>query len=127
MMQPKRAMPKFTKAPDTLVKLFTDIVDSVEGAQLKKMFGYPAAFVAGNMFFGIFQDRMMLRLADTDRTLFMKEHGAKPFEPMPGRPMKEYVEIPEEVLGDSATLRSWVLRGKGYASTLGKKKPARRS
>ena len=46
----KRGMPKWTKAPDALVALFGDAIKGLPGVEARKMFGYPAAFVNGNMF-----------------------------------------------------------------------------
>ena len=62
-----------------------------ERAVKKKMFGHPAAFVNGNMFFGTFGEGLIFRLPP-DRLVALSEvAGVGPFEPMPGRPWKEYV------------------------------------
>ena len=86
--------------------------------ELRKMFGYPCAFLRGQMVTGIFQDRIMLRLSEADREKFLKLPGAKPFEPMPGRPMREYVELPPNVMNSPAALKRWVKRGIAYVETL---------
>ena len=36
-------------------------------AEKRQMFGFPAYFVNGNMFTGVFEDVIILRLADPDR------------------------------------------------------------
>ena len=113
-----RAMPKFTPAPEAVVKLFHAAIEGLPEVELRKMFGYPCAFVHGQMLSGIFQDRIMLRLSDEDRAKFLKLPGAKPFEPMPGRPMREYVELPPGVMNSPATLKRWVKRGVAYVETL---------
>ena len=66
------------------------------------MFGYPAIFVGGNMCAGLFQDRMFARLPAPDAEAL--PGGVQPFEPMPGRPMKGYALIPDEVLADEDRL-----------------------
>jgi len=120
-------MPKFTPAPEALVNQFDRIIEGMLEAERRKMFGYPCAFVNGQMFIGVFQDRLMLRLSEADRAKFLKLPGAKPFEAMPGRVMKEYVEIPPEIVASEAKLKQWVKRGLAYAQTLPPKaKPARR-
>ncbi|MBI5301218.1 MAG: hypothetical protein HY868_03705 [Chloroflexi bacterium] len=48
----KKPMPKFTKSPDELVKRFENALKDFPMAATRKMFGYPAAFVNGNMFIG---------------------------------------------------------------------------
>lgn len=83
----------------------------------RKMFGYPASFVNGNMFMGLFQDEMILRLSEESRAELLKI-GAKLFEPMPGRPMKEYVSIPKSIMGDRKKLDIWIARALEYGTSL---------
>lgn len=116
--KPPGKMPKFTPAPEVLVELFSDVIQDLREAETRKMFGYPCAFVRGQMLCGIFQDRLMLRLSDSDRAKFLKLPGARPFEPMPGRVMKEYVEVPPEVMNSEAELKKWLKHGLAYAQTL---------
>jgi TfoX/Sxy family transcriptional regulator of competence genes len=86
------------------------------------MFGYPASFVNGNMFAGLFQDEMFLRLNDTDRAAIRKQYGTQLFEPMPGRPMRGYVLVPRYVLKSPRLLREWLNKGMEYAKSLPAKK-----
>ncbi len=120
-------MPKFTPAPEGVVALFQTAVEGLPEVELRKMFGYPCAFLRGLMLTGIFQDRIMLRLSDEDRAQFLKLPGAKPFEPMPGRPMREYVELPPSVMNSPAALKRWVKRGIAYVETLPPKAKKARS
>jgi TfoX/Sxy family transcriptional regulator of competence genes len=119
MSPKKREMPKFTKAPQALVALFGGAVAGLPDVEARTMFGYPAAFVNGNMFACLFRSSMMLRLSEKER----RESGAKQFEPMPGRPMREYVEVPGEVLGSPKLLDAWLRKGHAYAASL----PAKRN
>jgi TfoX/Sxy family transcriptional regulator of competence genes len=82
------------------------------------MFGYPAGFVNGNMFIGLFQENMILRLPESHRQEFLKVDGAKIFEPMPGRPMREYVAVPPRVMANQKELASWVSRALEYGASL---------
>lgn len=87
--------------------------------QKKKMFGYPVYFLNGNMFTGIHQDNIILRLSDSDRTTILAAEGdAAPFEPMPGRPMKEYVVLLEPIRSDPEKLEGWLNRSYTYVSSL---------
>src|SRR5437762_11749019 len=90
------------------------------------MFGYPALYLGGNMFAGTFQDKVVARLSEQERAKATKA-GAKPFEPMPGRPMKEYVVIPPADVAKPAALAQWIERASTYAETLPakEKKPAK--
>ncbi len=116
--KPKRAMPAFTKAPEEMVRIFESAMKDFPMATQRKMFGYPAAFVNGNMFAGLFQDRMFLRLSDEDRAAIRKEYGTPLFEPMPGRPMRGYVEVPRYVLKSPRLLRTWLTKGMEYTKSL---------
>ena len=114
----KRQMPQFTKAPESLVALFARATAAMPGVEPRKMFGYPAAFVNGNMFSGLFQSSMVLRLSESDRARCAREFGAKPFEPMPGRPMREYVAVPEALLRSPKLLDAWLHKSHGHAAAL---------
>ena len=82
------------------------------------MFGCPVGFVNGNMFLGLHQNRIVLRLSEEDRENFIKSYRATIFEPMPGRQMKEYVVVPETMTEQMATLRNWTARSFEYAASL---------
>ena len=126
-------MPTFRPAPEKIVSLFNKAVADLPKIESRKMFGYPCAFVNGQMFVGVFQDRLMLRLSDEDRSRFLKLPGARLFEPMPGRAMREYVELTPAILDSETELRRWLKRGLVYAQSLPPKtqkpknaKPARK-
>jgi TfoX/Sxy family transcriptional regulator of competence genes len=119
-------MPKFTPAPEAVVNLFHSAIEGLPEVELRKMFGYPCAFVHGQMLSGVFQDHIMLRLSETDRAKFLKLPGAKPFAPMPGRVMREYVEFPTDIMNSPTTLKRWIKCGLAYVVTLPPKiKPAK--
>ncbi len=82
------------------------------------MFGYPAAFFRGNMFAGLFQDSMFLRLSPEHRAALCAHRGARPFEPMAGRPMREYVVVPPAILASENQLREWLEKARAYAASL---------
>jgi TfoX/Sxy family transcriptional regulator of competence genes len=125
---PKRAprkMPAFTKPSAKTLDAFARAVDGVAGIEHRTMFGYPSVFLNGNMLACVFQDRIMVRLSETDRADASRV-GGKPFEPSPGRAMKEYVELPARVADDPSQLNGWLRRGRDYVRTLPKKSKARR-
>jgi TfoX/Sxy family transcriptional regulator of competence genes len=124
----KRQMPKWTKAPDALVARFGRAIEPLPDVQPRKMFGYPAAFVNGNMFSSLFGRSMILRLSEEDRAVCTRQFGARLFEPMPGRPMREYVEVPEKILESPARLDTWLRKARDHAAALPPKvaKPAKR-
>lgn len=117
----KRKMPAFTKPTEKTVRAFMTATDGVSGVERRTMFGYPSIFLNGNMLSCIFQDRIMVRLSPADRELAEKS-GARPFEPSPGRAMREYVELPAKVIGSASDLRSWLERGRQFVATMPVKK-----
>jgi len=111
-------IPRFKPAPEWIKKLFANVISHFPEAETRKMFGYPCAFVNDQMMCGVYADRMMLRLSAEDRAGFLKLKGAKPFEPTPGRPMKEYVEAPPGMLTSTAELRKWLKKSVAYTRSL---------
>lgn len=116
-----RKMPAFTKPSAKTLEAFGHAVEGVAGVEHRTMFGYPSVFLNGNMLACVFQDRIMVRLSEADRVAATSDVGARPFEPSPGRAMKEYVELPARVADDPAALKSWVQRGRTYVQSLPKK------
>lgn len=84
-------MPMAKPTPAALAAFDAAIPDDDPRAERKPMFGMPAAFVNGNMFLGVFDDGLVLRLPDARRGELSELDDAGPFEPMPGRPWKEYI------------------------------------
>jgi hypothetical protein len=83
----------------------------------KQMFGYPACVLRGNVFMSLHEDSLILRLADADRADFLSRYGSILFEPMPGRPMKEYVVVPPALVYDDA-VTEWVRKSRACAEQL---------
>src|ERR1043165_10017727 len=108
-----RKMPAFTKPTEETRAAFERATDGLPGVERRTMFGYPSVFLNGNMLASIFQDRIMVRLSEPDRGDAIKRTGAKPFEPTPGRGMREYVELPSGVIADAKALRAWLEGGVG--------------
>ncbi len=105
---------------------FDEIADLVPAADRRLTFGYPACTVNGNMFMSLHADRLILRLSDNDRTAFIDTYDAPIFEPMPGRPMRDYVVVPDQLVS-SHGIDDWVARSLAYAAGLPAKKPKSRS
>jgi TfoX/Sxy family transcriptional regulator of competence genes len=114
---------KWQKSSQKLIDLFESVMPGPPAVQ-RKMFGYPAGFVNGNMFMGLFQEAMILRLPTGPREEFLKVHKAKIFEPMAGRPMREYAEVPQSVIRDRKELTAWVARAIEYGRSLEPKSSA---
>jgi TfoX N-terminal domain len=126
-----REMPAFTKAPPELVERFTAVLDRVATPDTKRrpMFGYPCAFVGGNMATGLFQDTWWVRLPPDRLSSVLASGEGRPFEAMPGRPMKGYAVMADPIVDDDAALQAWVAEALAYTGTLPPKeaKPRRTS
>ena len=108
------------KSPPELVAAFATYVHGRPELATRQMFGYPAAFLGGNLTTSLYQDRWIVRLAADDAAA-LREAGGRDFEPMPGRPMRGYVSLPASVVADPAALDAWVARAIAHVRTLAPK------
>lgn len=115
-------MKKWRPAPEQWVNAFA--AASAGLGEPRKMFGYACAFVNGHMFAGLHEAGMVVRLPEKERAAFLRLDGARPFEPMPGRVMREYVVAPDALADEPAAVKSWLRKAFRYASSL-PAKPAR--
>jgi len=113
---------KIPKADNKLEELFKSILPDDPSITVRPMFGNLSAFVNGNMFSGIYGEDLFVRLSDGDRADLLKVKGASLFEPMKGRPMKEYVCVPKAWLETPAMLKPWIIRSLEWSSALPPKK-----
>ena len=105
------------KAPPDLVERFTGTVNGIPGASVRKMFGYPAGFANGHLFTGLFRSGWFVRLPDADREE-LAAAGGTPFDPMPGRPMRDYLLLPPPIIEDSAAVAPWLTRALEHVQQL---------
>ncbi|MBI2858236.1 MAG: TfoX/Sxy family protein [Chloroflexi bacterium] len=109
---------KWKKVSPELNK-FLDETMSAFPADRRPMFGASTFFVNGNMFVGIHEDRIIVRLSEADQKEILSLYrDVTPFEPMEGRVMKEYVTLPESVYRQPQVLKDWLSRSYQYALSL---------
>lgn len=104
---------------------FRSVLPDDPRVTVRPMFGNISGFVNGNMFMGLFGNDLFVRVSDQDREELLKEKGASLLEPMKGKPMKEYVVIPQDWRKQRATVRAWVSKSLDWASKLPQKKNKR--
>jgi len=109
------------KAPPENELFFEEILKEHPDAEKRRMFGYPCAFIHGNMFFGLFQESVFLRLSESDRVEIIRSGEAALFEPMPGKPMKEYVALSPITVSDEEKFKNWFSKSITYAASLPEK------
>lgn len=82
------------------------------------MFGYPCAWVGGNMASGLFASTWWVRLAPDRLAAVLQSGEGRTFEVMPGRAMKGYAAMAEAVLADDARVEALVSEALDYTATL---------
>jgi len=112
-----KPMPSFDKAPAKLIERFTEVMTARPTVAVRKMFGYPAAFVNGNLATGLHRARWFVRLSEADTAVLMALGGG-PFEPMPGRPMRGYAVLPPSIAEDPGAAGAWVDRALDHVGGL---------
>jgi hypothetical protein len=111
---------KWRRSPPELVATFESVMPGPPAVR-RTMFGYPAGFVKGRLFMGLHQERLVLRLPAESRQRLLATPGAQAFEPVPGRPMREWVAVPPSVLARRAALTRWVRAAFAYTASLAPK------
>ena len=109
---------QWTKSPKELVDTFDQAIAAFPLAERRMMFGSPAAFVNGNMFAGVHQQQIVFRLPEGLRAELLKVEGAEQFEPMPGRPMREYIAAPPSMTSDPRLIETWLSRALDFVAAL---------
>jgi TfoX/Sxy family transcriptional regulator of competence genes len=108
---------RFEKSPPWLIQLFDARLANTRGER-RQMFGYPCGFANGNMFCGLFGADLFVRLSEGDRAELLRVPGAMSFDPMGGKPMREYVVVPREMVDDEEPLRGWIDKALIYTESL---------
>jgi len=89
----------------------------------RPMFGCPAWFVEANaqLLGCVWGDALCIRVGAEETARLVASGKATPFDPMGGRPMREYVLVPAASMRP-AQLRKWVERGLAFTETVAAKK-----
>ena len=121
-------MKKWERPSPELITRFDACLPKAAGVERRQMFGCPCAFVNGNMFAGLHEQRLIVRLAEADRTALARDADAGPFVPM-GRTMREYMALEKPLARAPGDLSRWMKKALAFAQTLppkAAKKAARR-
>ena len=109
---------KWEKPSAAIIEILEKNLPADQRIEKKKMFGFPCAFVNGNMFCSVFNQSIMVRLSPGQIEHWIKTKKAKRFEPIPGKPMKEYIEPPGQLLKDPGQLSTLILESFEFAQSL---------
>ena len=105
---------KMRPASQEWTDAFTAAIEDEENVERRKMFGYPAIFVNGNMAAGLHSSGLVLRLGEADREA-LQEKGGAPFEPMKGRVMTGFMVAPQAYVSKNAELKTWLAKSIEHA------------
>ncbi|KPK30920.1 MAG: hypothetical protein AMK69_02145 [Nitrospira bacterium SG8_3] len=94
-----------------------NIVSSWENTDSKKMFGGICHLFNGNMFCGVYEDFLILRLGEENAERALRLSFVKPFD-ITGRPMKGWVMVEEDGFNKEEELETWLNQAKEFVRTL---------
>ncbi len=92
-----------------------------EGFSERKMFGGIAFMIGGKMCCGVLDGNLVARIGADEYTRALAEPHVRPMD-FTGRPMKGYVYVGCEGLGDDGGLRAWVERAAAFTASLPERK-----
>src|SRR5438874_2895612 len=92
------------KSSEEAVKRFVGALPNAAARGRRKMFGYEACFVAGGFWAGMYQDDIVLKLPDEVKDAQPALTNAAHFDPMGGRPMKQWWVVPRKISASPAQL-----------------------
>jgi len=119
-----REMPRFEKSAPELVARFSAVLDRHAAADItrRQMFGYPCAWINGNMLSGLFAQNWWVNVAEPDREALLAMPGAHQLEVMPGKAMGRYVVLPPDVVADDRQVDAWLAKAVDFTRSLPPKK-----
>jgi len=91
------------------VEFVLDQLAGLRGVTKRRMFGAFGLY-HGDLFFGIVDEGRLYLLTDESTRGEYERRGMKPFAPTPEQVLKNYFEVPVDVLEDDGELTDWVGR-----------------
>ena len=105
-------MPWKKNSPEA-VSRFDELV-AVPGARRAVMFGCPIYVLRGQRYASLHEDRVVLRLAESDAAELVAV-GGRPFAPVKGQLMKDRVVVPKTIAANARSLKGWVRKAVRHA------------
>ena len=109
---------KLIKPSAGLITEFRAMAPQLSHGELRKMFGYDAVFVNGNMAVGLWQNTCVVKVSPADQALLLKRGLAVPFAPMKDRVMTGWLELSGELAHDPEELLAWSQRAVTFIAAL---------
>lgn len=112
--------------PKDKLEQYEQLVHSVPEIEIAEGFGFPYTSLNGHMFSFLAKTGSAgIRLPKEDREAFLKKYNTVLFENHKGPVMKEYVQIPDDLLKETDILTPYLIKGLAYAKSL-KPKPQKK-
>jgi TfoX-like protein len=103
---------------ETLAQRVRSLLDGQPDVTERRMFGGIGFLIAGNMCCGVYGDSLIVRLdRDQAEAMLASQPGVRPFD-VTGRPMRGWLFVGPEALGEDPELAAWVDRAETFASSL---------
>jgi hypothetical protein len=101
------------KDPRSDYDALADEMKATSPATTGAMFGMPCLKAGGKAFAGFYQGAMVFKLTGAEHASALALSGARLFDPMGGRPMKQWVEVPHAHAARWAELARAAMRDMG--------------
>lgn len=93
------------------------IIAGWDNTARKKMFGGICHLLNGNMFCGVYEDFLILRLGEEQGGLALEQSHVRPFD-ITGRPMKGWVMVAVDGFKTDGELTDWLNQARQFADSL---------
>ena len=106
-----------TPDTDSLRDFIQDQIQGLGEVEFRHMFGGYGLY-RGDVFFGIlYKDRLYFRTDQASRQAYV-DRGMRPFRPSVKQTLKNYYEVPPDIVEDSEALVAWVTPGTLFHLTI---------
>jgi DNA transformation protein len=95
-----------SKTDDGFLQFVLDQLDGLPGVRSRRMFGAHGLYQHDDFFAIVDGGRLYFRTGDATRPDY-ESRGMKPFAPTPNQVLKNYYEVPVDVLEDDTLLCEW--------------------
>jgi hypothetical protein len=116
-------MANWPKKDEALIERVDGLL-SIAPVRRKNMFGTAAWFLESNdmMFAGAWGEGVMVRIGERRTSSLIESGEAEPFDPMGGKPMREYVYLNGDRVAEDGELLEWLDEASEFAGSLPPKK-----
>ena len=105
---------------ETLAQRIRDALARKKSVEERKMFGCLCFMLDGNALVGVWKNRLIARLGPDEGEAALLEPHVRAFD-ITRRPMKKWVAVEPEGVGDDDQLRDWIERAMKFVGKLPKK------